>query len=51
VEGVRVEGARAFAYGVQWHPEWRHEENRFYDRTLKAFARACEEHRSSKEEA
>lgn len=48
VEGVRVEGARAFAYGVQWHPEWRHEENRFYDRTLKAFARACEEHRRGK---
>lgn len=51
VEGVRVEGARAFAYGVQWHPEWRHEQNRFYDRTLKAFARACEEHCSNKEDA
>jgi putative glutamine amidotransferase len=49
VEGVRVEGARAFAYGVQWHPEWRHEQNRFYDRTLKAFARACEERRRRKE--
>ena len=45
VEGVRVDGARAFAYGVQWHPEWHHEDNRFYDRTLKAFARACEESR------
>jgi len=50
VEGVRVEGARTFAYGVQWHPEWRHEQNRFYERTLQAFARACEEHRRMQEE-
>src|SRR3954469_11052396 len=25
IEGVRVERAEAFAFGVQWHPEWRHE--------------------------
>jgi putative glutamine amidotransferase len=49
VEGVRVEGARAFAYGVQWHPEWQHDKNRFYHRTLEAFARACEAHRRRKE--
>jgi putative glutamine amidotransferase len=49
VEGVRVQSARAFAYGVQWHPEWHHESNRFYDRTLKAFARACETRRRGKE--
>ena len=41
VEGVRVENTRAFAYGVQWHPEWRHAENRFYQRSLEAFADAC----------
>jgi putative glutamine amidotransferase len=23
IEAVRVEGARTFAFGVQWHPEWR----------------------------
>jgi len=51
VEGVRVEGARTFAYGVQWHPEWRHETNRFYDKTLRAFARACMEHRRRKDGA
>jgi putative glutamine amidotransferase len=45
VEGVRVDAAEAFAYGVQWHPEWRHERNRFYDRTLHAFAEACRLHR------
>jgi len=46
VEGVRVADAHAFAYGVQWHPEWRHEENPFYARTLEAFARACAAHRT-----
>lgn len=45
VEGVRVERAPAFAFGVQWHPEWRHESNAFYARTLEAFAQACAEHR------
>jgi putative glutamine amidotransferase len=41
VEGVRVEGARAFAYAVQWHPEWRHASHPFYERMLEAFAAAC----------
>ena len=45
VEGVRVTRARAFAFGVQWHPEWRHDTNAFYARTLEAFAQACAEHR------
>ena len=49
VEGVRVADAQAFAYGVQWHPEWRHESNPFYARTLEAFARACAEHRRRRE--
>lgn len=44
VEGVRVAAARAFAYGVQWHPEWRHAHIPFYRRTLQAFADACREH-------
>ena len=43
VEGVRVQGAGSFAYGVQWHPEWRHGSNPFYARMLEAFARACGE--------
>ena len=50
VEGVRVEGASTFAYGVQWHPEWRHSRNPFYEATLQAFADACEEHRRVKQE-
>jgi putative glutamine amidotransferase len=49
VEGVRVARARAFAFGVQWHPEWRHETNPFYARTLEAFAQACAEHHRRRE--
>jgi putative glutamine amidotransferase len=41
IEGVRVAGALAFAYGVQWHPEWQHQANPFYQRSLEAFAAAC----------
>ena len=44
VEGVRVEDAPGFAYGVQWHPEWRHESTPFYQRSLEAFAQACRDH-------
>lgn len=51
VEGVRVAGAAAFAYGVQWHPEWRHERIPFYERSLQAFAAACLDHRRRREEA
>jgi putative glutamine amidotransferase len=51
VEGVRIAGARAFAYGVQWHPEWHHEQHPFYERTLQAFAGACREHLKLREAA
>ena len=51
VEGVRVDGARTFAYGVQWHPEWQHEQHPFYERTLRAFAGACREHMKQREPA
>jgi putative glutamine amidotransferase len=47
---VRVVGAPAFAYGVQWHPEWHHEEHPFYERTLRAFAQACLAHLGKREE-
>ncbi|TFY99518.1 gamma-glutamyl-gamma-aminobutyrate hydrolase family protein [Ramlibacter rhizophilus] len=43
VEGVRHEDSRAFAVGVQWHPEWRHAITPFYARSFEAFARACRE--------
>ena len=50
VEGVRIAGASAFAYGVQWHPEWRHAQHPFYQRTLQAFADACRAHRDRRED-
>jgi putative glutamine amidotransferase len=48
VEGVRVTEADAFAYGVQWHPEWRHRDHPFYENTLQAFAAACRQHCEAK---
>lgn len=51
VEGVRVRDARAFAYGVQWHPEWRHAQHPFYARSLEAFARACHDRRTAQARA
>lgn len=50
VEGVRVMGAPAFAYGVQWHPEWQHERHPFYQHTLEAFAQACRAHRERRDD-
>jgi len=41
VEAVSVTGARAFAIGVQWHPEWRVGENPFYLALFRAFGEAC----------
>jgi putative glutamine amidotransferase len=35
---------------VQWHPEWRHTQNPFYENTLRAFADACRIHRKAREE-
>ena len=40
VEALSVEGARAFALGVQWHPEWRVLENPFYSAIFAAFGEA-----------
>ncbi len=48
VEGVRAADATAFAYGVQWHPEWRHAENALYQHSLQAFAEACRARREQR---
>lgn len=40
IEGVRLEGAD-FVVGVQWHPEWRVDENAFSINLFKAFGAAC----------
>lgn len=41
VEAFEVVGANAFAYAVQWHPEWRCEETPFYAAIFQAFGKAC----------
>jgi putative glutamine amidotransferase len=41
VEAFEVEGAKACAYAVQWHPEWKVGDNPFYAAIFKAFGEAC----------
>jgi putative glutamine amidotransferase len=44
VEAFGVRDARAFAYAVQWHPEWQTSENSFYSAIFAAFGLACRNH-------
>ncbi len=44
IEGFRVDGAKAFALAVQWHPEWQVTENPFSLAIFKAFGDACREY-------
>lgn len=48
VEAFEVEGAGAFAYAVQWHPEWRCWETPFYAAIFKAFGQACRTRQSAR---
>jgi putative glutamine amidotransferase len=41
VEAVQVRGAKAFAYAVQWHPEWNCLEDLLQAHIFKAFGDAC----------
>jgi putative glutamine amidotransferase len=41
IEAVRVEGAKSFALAVQWHPEWKVENNPQSQAIFRAFGRAC----------
>jgi putative glutamine amidotransferase len=43
IEAARVEGAAAFAIGVQWHPEWRVLEKPDYAALFAAFGEATRE--------
>lgn len=49
VEAFAVEGAGAFAYAVQWHPEWRCQETPFYAAIFKAFGQACRARQSARQ--
>jgi putative glutamine amidotransferase len=41
IEAVSVKGARAFALGVQWHPEWKHADDALSTAIFQAFGAAC----------
>ena len=41
IEAVSVEGARAFALGVQWHPEWKFAADPLSTAIFRAFGDAC----------
>jgi putative glutamine amidotransferase len=41
IEAVSVRQARAFALGVQWHPEWQHAEDALSTAIFRAFGAAC----------
>ncbi|KVE40791.1 gamma-glutamyl-gamma-aminobutyrate hydrolase family protein [Burkholderia sp. BDU5] len=41
VEAIGVRDARAFALGVQWHPEWRFDSNPLSQEIFAAFGAAC----------
>ena len=48
VEAFEVQGAKAFAVAVQWHPEWRTGESAFYSALFGAFGEACRAHRAAR---
>ncbi|MNL47904.1 Gamma-glutamyl-gamma-aminobutyrate hydrolase PuuD [compost metagenome] len=41
IEAVSVENSKAFALGVQWHPEWQVLDNPAYLKIFQAFGEAC----------
>ncbi|MBF0643676.1 gamma-glutamyl-gamma-aminobutyrate hydrolase family protein, partial [Pseudomonas protegens] len=41
IEALSVEHSKAFAFGVQWHPEWQVLSNPAYLRIFQAFGDAC----------
>ena len=51
VEAFEIEGAAAFAYAVQWHPEWQCQENSFYRAIFAAFGHACERRHAGRKTA
>lgn len=49
VEAFGIEGAEAFAYAVQWHPEWNCMETPFYRAIFEAFGQACRARQNTRE--
>jgi putative glutamine amidotransferase len=48
IEAVSYPGAVGFVLGVQWHPEWRAQDNQHSMRIFDAFGEACDAYRHSK---
>lgn len=48
IEGFVVDGAKAFALAVQWHPEWKVTENAFSMAIFKSFGDACRQYADHK---
>lgn len=51
IEAASVKGARSFALGLQWHPEWKHAENGLSTAIFRAFGDACRERQRTRAEA
>jgi len=51
IEAVRVGHARGFAYGVQWHPEWRYLDDPASRALFGAFGEACRAYQRGTREA
>lgn len=51
IEAARVREARAFALGVQWHPEWRHSSDPLSREIFRAFGAACRARRAARSNA
>lgn len=51
IEAVRVEDARGFAFGVQWHPEYGYLDNPASLALFRAFGEACRAYRQELREA
>lgn len=47
IEAVRVDIAPAFAFGVQWHPEWKFQDNVVSQAIFAAFGEAARAHRAA----
>ncbi len=48
IEAVSVENAKAFAIGLQWHPEWKAQENPQSLKLFEAFGEAVRVHKSNR---
>ena len=51
IEAVRVDKARAFAFGVQWHPEWGYADDSASLALFRAFGEACRAYHSGLRQA